>query len=277
MKALQTSEFEYVRRLIRDQCGIWLNEGQEYLVDLRLTTLAVQEGLASPQALIQQLVKHSEPALIRKVVDAMTTNETSFFRDLKPFEFLRKELLPQLSLRRSPLRELKIWSAACSTGQEPYSIAMLLHEHFPTLIQHWRIELLASDISFTCLEVARSGIYNQFHVNRGLPVNYLLRYFEKQGAAWHLTPRIRDSVRFLEMNLLGSWQELPQMDIIFLSNVLMYFSPETKRQILKRVRHQLKPDGYLFLGGSENPFHIDSAFERMDSAENANCYRLIRA
>lgn len=270
---LSASDFDWVSQLVKKSCGISLQADKIYLAELRLSTLASKEGFRSPGTLVKHLTHTSDPSLQRKVVDVMTTNETSFFRDLKPFEFLRKELIPQF-LKRRPGKQLNIWSAACATGQEPYSIALLLQEHFPELFSEWQVNLLATDLSFTCLEIARRGVYNQFHVNRGLPVTYLVRYFEQHGEAWHLKPQIRQRVRFEELNLLDPWNALPPMDIIFMSNVLMYFELETKKNLLQRVRAQLKPDGVLFMGGSENPFGLEPAFVRMSSQDNANCYAL---
>ncbi|PIQ24476.1 chemotaxis protein CheR [bacterium (Candidatus Blackallbacteria) CG17_big_fil_post_rev_8_21_14_2_50_48_46] len=271
---LSSSEFDYIRHLLKNECAIVLENGKEYLVDLRLGILADNEGFSSIHSLIGHLSKRSEPDLVKKVVDAMTTNETLFFRDHKPFELLQKHLLPELLQNRASSRELNIWSAASSTGQEPYSIAMLIHQHFPQLVNQWNLQILASDISFTCLEYAREAVYNQFEVNRGLPIQLLIRYFEQKDTRWQLKPEIKNMVKFQELNLIQTWPFLPKMDIIFLRNVLIYFDLDVKKKILENVRKVLKPDGYLILGSAETTLLIDSAFERVETSLNVNCYRL---
>lgn len=271
---LNQNDFQFIYQLIRSECGIELDTGKEYLVDLRLSELAHAEGFGSVKKLIQSLMQTQSASLTRKTVDALTTNETSFFRDFKPFEYLRKEVIPYLSQR--PNKTINIWSAACSTGQEPYSIAMILQQYFPHLLTEFQVNILATDISFNCLKIAQNGLYSQFQVNRGLPAAYLVRHFEQQGQDWQLKANIRELVKFREFNLIGPWNGLETMDVIFMSNVLMYFSSETKRMLFDRIHSLLKPDGYLFLGGSENPFSLNQHFVRVDSADNANCYRLIK-
>lgn len=272
---LNQNDFQFICQLIRSESGIELDTGKEYLVDLRLSELSHTEGYRSAKTMVQNLMQTPNSSLRRKIVDALTTNETSFFRDFKPFEYLRKEVIPHLTQR--PDKTINIWSAACSTGQEPYSIAMILQQFFPHLLEEFQVNILATDISFNCLEFAQKALYSQFQVNRGLPAAYLVRYFEQQGQEWQLKSSIRNLVNFREFNLIGPWQGLATMDIIFMSNVMMYFSTETKRMLFERIRSQLKPDGYLFLGGSENPFGLNAHFTRVDSVDNANCYRLIKS
>lgn len=275
--AINLTEFDYIREVVKSKSAIILDDGKEYLVELRLGILASNEGFASLNNLIAHLYQTSDATLMKKVVDAMTINETFFFRDLKPFDFLHKHILPALAQSRAETKELNIWSAACSTGQEPYSIAMILHKHFPELARDWQSRIFASDLSHTCLDYARKGHYNQFEVNRGLPVTYLVRYFNQQESRWHLVPEIKNAVRFSEFNLLDNWSKLPKMDVIFLNNVLIYFNLETKKQIFEKIRKQLNPDGYLFLGSSETTFKIAPYFERINSAENVNCYQLAQS
>ncbi|MBT9547941.1 MAG: protein-glutamate O-methyltransferase CheR [Candidatus Sericytochromatia bacterium] len=268
-------EYDYICQLLKSECAIALDVGKEYLVELRIGILAENEGFSSAQNLIQQLTQKKEPQLVKKVVDAMTTNETLFFRDFKPFELLHKEILPHLFQRQSGAKELNIWSAACSMGQEPYSIAMVLDQYFAQQRSDWKIHLQATDISFTCLNYAKDAVYNQFEVNRGLPISLLVRYFEQENDRWKLKPVIKEQVQFQELNLIEPWPSyMPKMDIIFLRNVLIYFDFATKKKILQKVRQQLKPDGYLFLGNAETTLMIDDAFSRIDSLYNVNCYQV---
>ena len=178
--------------------------------------------------------------LHRKVVEAMTTNETSFFRDFHPFEVLRKTLIPELIRRRSRQRRLNIWCAACSSGQEPYSLAMLIHEHFPELAT-WQVRILASDLSTEMVERARLGRYSQFEVNRGVPVTFLVRYFQRHGLEWTLVDSIRRSVEFQAINLVNDWPSLPTMDLVLIRNVLIYFDNEAKKQVLGRIAGHMAP------------------------------------
>jgi chemotaxis protein methyltransferase CheR len=253
------------------QAGIVLEPGKEYLVESRLQPLARREGLASLEELVAKLRSSSGAALIPKVIDAMTTNETTFFRDVEPFEVLRKFVLPDLMERNKLTRRLGIWYAASSTGQEPYSVSMLIHEHFPQLLQ-WDLQQLATDISPSVLTRAREGLYSQVEVNRGLPANYLVKYFEKQGTQWQLKDPVRKIVRYEELNLIRPWPAMAQVDIVMIRNVMIYFDVEAKKQILSRIRKILRPDGYLFLGGAETTLNLDDSFVRQPHAR-AGCYR----
>jgi chemotaxis protein methyltransferase CheR len=197
-----------------------------------------------------------------KVVDRMTTNETSFFRDLHPFEALKRTVLRELIARRSQERTLNIWCGACSSGQEPYSIMMLLRDAFPALAD-WNISLLATDLSAGMLERARAGLYSQLEINRGLPAPMLVKYFEKRENDWRVNDRVRRGIEFRELNLVRPWSGVARMDIIFLRNVMIYFAPEAKRAILAQVRALLRPDGYLFLGGAETTYGLDESYERV--------------
>ncbi len=253
--------FDYVRKLVHSQSGVVLEAGKEYLVEARLQPLAQTEGLSSVQNLIERLRASSVSGLLQRVVDAMTTNETFFFRDLRPFEELRKAVLPQAIEKRRAERRITIWSGACSTGQEPYSIAMIIKEHFPELLG-WSCRLMASDIAADIMTRARLGLYSQLEVSRGLPAHYLVKYFQKHGAEWQLNEDIRRKVEFFEINLTKPWPALPRMDIIMMRNVLIYFDVETKKQIFTNLRHQLHSDGWLSLGSSETTLGIDDSFER---------------
>lgn len=265
--------FDYVRKLVHSQSGVVLELGKEYLVEARLQPLAQTEGLPSVQNLIERMRGSSTSGLLQRVVEAMTTNETFFFRDLHPFEALRRVVLPKVIEKRRIERRITIWSGACSTGQEPYSIAMMIKEHFPELLG-WTCRLMASDIAGDIMSRARLGQYSQLEVSRGLPAHYLVKNFQKRGAEWHLNDDIRRKVEFFEMNLTKPWPSLPRMDIIMMRNVLIYFDLETKKQIFGNLRHQLHTDGWLALGGSETTLGIDESFERV--ADNVSGWFRLR-
>jgi chemotaxis protein methyltransferase CheR len=271
---LNSSDFDYIRNLVHSRSAIVLEPEKMYLIDARLTPVARQHGLNSLSEMIQHLRECPANALHQQVVEAMTTNETSFFRDLHPFETLRQTLLPELIAKRAAHKSLGIWSAACSSGQEPYTIAMLLREH-STPLTNWNVRLIATDLATKTLSRAREGMYNQSEVNRGLPAPLLVKYFQKQGQNWQIKEDIRRMVQFTELNLVGEWPSMPPLDIVFLRNVLIYFSTDTKKLILKKVRQVLRPDGYLFLGAAETTLNLDDAFERVQLGKTI-CYRLVQ-
>lgn len=257
MSALTATDFDFISALLRGSAAIVLEKGKEYLVEARLTPLAHREGFPSLGALIATLRRDRLPGQLHaKTVDALTTNETYFFRDFHPFEALRSQIVPELIARQAASRRLTIWCAACSTGQEPFTLAMLLREHFPALAS-WQIEIIGTDLSPTVLRQAASGRFNQIEVNRGLPATYLVKYFTQQDGGWVLKPEIRAMVEFRPLNLIEPWPILPPCDLIFIRNVMIYFDLETKRAILKKLRHCLRPDGSLFLGSSETTLNID--------------------
>ncbi len=267
--------FQYVRDFVYRQAAIVLDDGQGYLVDSRLGALAQREGYSSVDDLVGTL-RRGEPAglgLQTKVLEAMTTNETSFFRDITPFEALRKKVLPELLAARAATRGLRIWSAAAATGQEPYSLAMLLRENMPQL-DTWNVGILGTDINNAVLDRAREGRYRQLEVNRGLPAPLLLKYFQRDGIDWCIAPEIKRLTHFQQLNLLAPWNNVGACDVIFLRNVLIYFDTPTRKQILSRVRATLRPGGYLFLGCAESPLGVDDAFERVEF-EKAYYYRTL--
>jgi chemotaxis protein methyltransferase CheR len=272
LPATDPQSCEYVRRLVHDHSAIALDASKNYLVESRLSPLAIQLGLPSVAALVSELRSRPFGDLHARVIEAMTTNETSFFRDVYPFDALRTEVLPPLIAARAGRKTLSIWSAACSSGQEPYSIAILLREHFPQL-RDWNVGIIASDLSQQMLDRAAAGTYSQLEVNRGLPASLLVKHFTKSGLHWQLKPEIKQWVRFEKINLIEPWPQLPPIDVMFLRNVLIYFAPEIKRQILAKVRRQLSPDGSLFLGGAETTMGIDDAWERINHGKTAS-YRL---
>jgi chemotaxis protein methyltransferase CheR len=266
------SEFSYIQTLIRNHAGLVLDPGKEYLVDSRLDPLARSEGFATIGAMLEKIRLQPLNGTHRKIVDAMTTNETSFFRDIHPFEALKKEIVPGLISRRASERQLNIWCGAASTGQEPYSIAILLREHFP-LLASWKIRMLATDINNEVLERARSGRYRQMEVNRGLPAPLLVKYFKDNASIWEIREDIRAMIEFREMNLIQTWWPMPKLDLVFLRNVMIYFDVETKKMILGKIRSLLSPDGFLFLGSAETTLNLDDNFESVMFGK-VMCYRL---
>lgn len=268
--AISPADFDYVASFVRERAAIVLERGKEYLVESRLKPLAQSTGHASIGELVRTL-RSGSSQLEYAVVEAMTTNETSWFRDHHPFEVLRTEVLPQLIARRATERTLRIWSAACSSGQEPYTIAMTLRDHFPEL-RSWKVEILATDLSAEMIAKAKEGRYAQIEANRGLPAALLVRHFERVGMAWQLKPEIRSMVEFRTLNLIGAWPPMPQWDVVFIRNVLIYFDPPTKRTVMERVARQLRPDGFVFLGAAEAASSMHEAYVRLPF-EKACCYQ----
>lgn len=265
-------EFEYLRKLVHSHSAIVLDDGKEYLIESRLASLLRQEGIPSIGGLVSQLQNQPFGRLHLNIVEAIATNETWFFRDLHPFDLLRYTVLQELYEQRSGERVLNIWSAGCSTGQEPYSIAMLLCELFPQFAD-WEIRIIASDISQAALQRARSGKYRLLEVNRGLPAAFLVKYFLQVGDEWQICDRVRQMVQFEQINLAASWPGMPHLDIVFMRNVLIYFDVPTKKQILAKLHQRLGSPGYLFLGGAETTITLDREFEII-KANSATCYRL---
>jgi len=272
--SVSKSDFNYIRDLVLERSAIVLEDGKEYLVESRIGPVAETEGFGTIDQLVQALQKNSNNGLQSKVIEAITTNETSFFRDIHPFETLKDAVLPELIENRKDTRRLNIWCAASSSGQEPYSIAMLIRENFPRLLD-WKINFIASDISEKMLDRCRSGKFSQLEVNRGLSASLLVKYFEKTGATWFIKEQLRKMVHFQQINLSQEFPYLPKMDIIFMRNVLIYFDIETKKKILKQLISTLQPDGFLFLGAAESTINLDSSFERT-SYKHSGCYRLKR-
>jgi chemotaxis protein methyltransferase CheR len=272
MSALDPQSFSYISSLVRRKSAIILEGEKAYLVESRLTPMVRELGLLNISELVAELQKPGSQNLNQRVVEAMTTNETSFFRDIHPFKALQDKILPGLIQRRSKEKAITIWSNACSSGQEPYTIAMILTEHFP-MLKNWKVRLISSDLSNRILDKARLGCFNQTEVNRGLPMNFLLKYFTKDGNKWTIDQGIRNMIEFRELNLVEPFPALlPKMDIVFLRNVLIYFSPESKTEILNKVRAVMHKDSYLFLGGSETTMNLNVSFER-EQVGSAVCYR----
>ena len=242
-----------------ERSGLDLSSDKQYLVESRLIPLARRVGLSGIAELVAKIKAGSE-ALTSEVVEAMTTNETFFFRDKIPFDHLRETILPALLQARASRRSLRIWWAASSTGQEPYSIAMCLKEFGPALAG-WRVEILATDLSQGVLEKARAGIFSQFEVQRGLPIQMLVKHFTQVGELWQLNADIRAMVQHRQLNLMQDFSHLGTFDVIFCRNVLIYFDQDTKAGIFDRLARAIEPDGMLVLGAAESVVGISDAFK----------------
>lgn len=265
------SDVDFISQVVRTRSAIVLDRSKEYLIESRLVSLARERGDASVADLVAKLRQAPSGPIRDQVVEAMTTNETSFFRDAHPFRALSDEILPELLTQRGRERSLNIWCAACSSGQEPYTIAMLIQELIGA-DPSWRVRLLATDLDTKMLARTKEGIYNQFEVNRGLPAHLLVRYFARHGMNYQIDGRLRAMVETKFLNLAESFPPMPQCDVVFLRNVLIYFDIETKRQILGQVKKVLRPDGYLFLGGAETTMNVDDSWERQ-TIGRATVYR----
>jgi chemotaxis protein methyltransferase CheR len=258
------ADFALVAKLLYERSSIVLEPGKEYLVNSRLGPVAKRHGLANVGEFIQKLRQPGSNGLMTEVVEAMVTTETSFFRDIHPFETLRRTVLPELIQSRSAERSLNIWCAASSSGQEPYTIALILREYFPNLAD-WSIKLLATDISSEMLDRCRAGRFSQIEVNRGLPTALLLKYFRQEGATWIISDQIRSMIEFQQLNLCRPWPPMRRMDVVFMRNVMIYFDVDTKKAVLRRVAQVLRSDGYLVLGGAETTLNLDDSFQRVES------------
>ncbi len=267
---LTQTEFSYVSQLVRKEASIVLAPGKEYLVEARLIPVARAVGSASVTDFLADLQRRPNPANQRRIVDALTTNETSWFRDREPFAALTDVVLPELIKARATTRKIRIWSAASSSGQEAYSLAILLSENLPP---GWTYEIMGTDISTEMVKRAETAEYSQVEVNRGLPAKQLVQYFERAGAHWRITPALRRNVSFRLMNLTAPLPALQPFDVIFLRNVLIYFDVAVKRTVLQNVSRLLRPDGWLFLGAAETTIGIDDNYERV-AAGRTSAYRV---
>jgi chemotaxis protein methyltransferase CheR len=267
-----SSDFDTLRQLLSRTSGLSLDAEKAYLAESRLQPIIQRAGLSDLGALVKRLVYGGDPELERDVVDAMTTNETFFFRDRVPFENFRKIILPKLLQSRKEMRQIRIWCAACSTGQEPYSIAMLLDEEAHRL-SGWNVDILATDLSRSVIAAAREGVYTQFEMQRGLPISQLLRYFRQDGDRWRINEHLRSRVRFEEFNLLSDYRALGRFDVIFCRNVLIYFDVPTKQNVLNRMAQIVYPDGYLVLGAAETVVGLTDAFMPHEEHRSINVVR----
>jgi chemotaxis protein methyltransferase CheR len=267
---LSASEFAYISQLVRRDAAIVLEPGKEYLVEARLTPLARQSGAATVSEFVMRAQQRLDPETQRRIIDALTTNETSFFRDGEPFLAMKNLVLPEMISNRTATRQIRLWSAACSSGQEAYTLAMQMEDNLPG---GWTYEIVGTDISTEVLAKAEAGKYSQLEVNRGLPATNLVKHFERVGAHWQVSPKLRRNVSFKRLNLAMSFPPMPQFDVIFIRNVLIYFDVATKRAVLNRVRALMKPDGWLFLGSAETTIGIDEQFDRVVTGRTS-AYRL---
>jgi chemotaxis protein methyltransferase CheR len=258
--SLTNPDFDFVRQIVREHTGVLLDAWKTNLVETRLAGIAREERLPNVDELLRVLRLRTSGTLPTRVVESLLTTETSFFRDVRPFEALRQFILPDLIAQRQAQRRLSIWSAGCASGQEIYSVAMLIREHFPSLLD-WSLRLLGTDVSSAMVARAAKGRYSELEINRGLPAAALVKYFEQHELEWKIKLEVRAMVELSQMNLVGSWHALPRMDIILLRNVLVYFDLERKREILAKVRRQLNPDGFLVLGGAESTVYLDEGFQ----------------
>lgn len=260
---ITTADFDFVRNLAKTTAAIVFEDDKRYLIESRLSTLAQDEGFASLRALVNALRDADESSRLHtRTIDALTTNETLFFRDRHPFDAMVQTVIPEMIHARRFERTLKIWSAASSTGQEAYSLAMLLRDKFPELLT-WRITIIGTDICEDVLAQAKTGIYGQHEINRGLPAPMLVKYFQSTGEErkWTVRDNIRSMVEFRKLNLIQSWTGLPVFDIVFIRNVLIYFDVPAKRDILERIAaKQIAPDGYLSLGSAETTVTVTPVF-----------------
>lgn len=261
---MRISDFDLYRDLLKEKSGLTLTQDKSYLLDSRLTPVARKWGFANLEGMTMALRGVPKPDLLKDVIEAMTTNETSFYRDSKPFDQFRDVVIPHLIKTRSAAKRCRIWCAASSTGQEPYSLAMLLKENAAKM-PGWSFEIIATDISTEVLESAKKGEYSQFEVQRGLPIQMLMKYFEQKGDRWALKPEIKSMVQYKYFNLLESMAMLGRFDIIFCRNVLIYFDRDTKAKVLQNMSTLLPDDGFLFLGGAETVLGITEAFKPMEN------------
>ena len=256
--------FEFFTALLEKVAGISYATGKEYLIESRLNELALSLGYKDVKDIYQTIIKKGvNLKLLNEIIDALTTNETYFFRDYHPFEALRTHILPELFKKREKEKKINIWSAACATGQEAYSIAMILLEYFSLYLQTYKVSILATDISKKCLEKAKKGVYNQIEINRGLPISFLIKYFKQDGAHWYIDEKVKKLVKFEKLNLLeASRKLLERFDLIFCRYVLIYFSDEVKKKVLTDLWGLLNPGGYLILGATEIPALVFSDMEK---------------
>lgn len=252
-------DFEFLSTLVKRESGLVLSEDKSYLLESRLMPIARKRKLEGLEELVRETKKGIDSSLVKDITEAMTTNESFFFRDIKPFDIFRDAVLPYFLESRGTRKNLNIWCAAASSGQEPYTLAMILKEE-QAKFAAWKVNILGTDISTEILDKAKLGEYSQFEVQRGLPVQFLVKYFEKKDENWQIKPDIRSMIEYREYNLLNSLRSLGNFDIVFCRNVLIYFDQETKSKVLDEI-HQLMPDdGLLFLGGAETVLGISDKF-----------------
>jgi len=270
---IKTEDFELLCGIVKSRSGLSLSPDKAYLLENRLMAVARKWGMNDIDGLAASVRVGPNEELLREITEAMTTNETLFFRDQTPFEQLEKVVLPRLLESRKDKRHIRIWSAASSSGQEPYSIAMIL-KGMGSILDDWRIDIQATDISRTMLDKARAGLYTQFEVQRGLPIAMLMKYFRQAGDKWEIDPSIRSMVEYREFNLLNDPTSLGQFDVVFCRNVLIYLDPPTKSRVLDNVSKLMPDDGILYMGGAETVMGVTEKFQPV--SEHRGMYSCVR-
>ncbi len=256
---MKPEDFDFVAKLLKERSGLVLSKDKSYLLESRLMPVARRRGMKGLDELVAA-IRRMDPALVKDVTEAMTTNESFFFRDGKPFDQFRERVLPSLMNARKDKRQLRVWCAACSSGQEPYSLAMILKE-MEAKLSGWRIDIVATDLSTEILEKAKAGLYSQFEVQRGMPIALLVKYFQKKDEMWQIDARLRAMVQYRPLNLLTDVRStLGTFDVVFCRNVLIYFDQETKGKVLSDISKLMAPDGFLYLGGAETVLGISDRF-----------------
>ena len=268
-------DYEYLRKLLKDQSGLDLSVDKQYLLESRLVPLSRKAGLAGIPELVQK-IKSGSASLTAQVVEAMTTNETFFFRDKTPFDHFRQSIMPEILKARASRKSIRIWCAAGSTGQEPYSLAMCIKEMGPQLAG-FKVDIIATDLSQEVLEKSKAGLYSQFEVQRGLPIQLLVKYFKQNGEFWQINPDIRAMVQHRQLNLLHDFSHLGTFDVIFCRNVLIYFDQPTKAAIFERMSRMIEPDGVLMLGAAESVVGITDTFKPYPDRRGMYCLNTTRA
>ena len=254
------ADYEFLRSFLKSRSGLMLSNDKQYLIESRLSPIASKQGMSGISELVNKLKAPGSEPLAIQVTEAMTTNESFFFRDKIPFDHFKDVMLPALMKERAAKKQLRIWCAAASTGQEPYSLAMILKEMGPALAG-WRIEIIGTDLSSDVLDRAKAGAYSQFEVQRGLPIQYLLKYFTQNGDQWTIAPEIRAMVQYRTLNLLKDFSALGQFDIVYCRNVLIYFDQPTKIDVMNRIAKMIPSDGYFLLGAAETVVGLSDAFK----------------
>ncbi len=271
---MNPADFDYLYTLLKARSGFVISKEKIYLLESRLLPVARSNGFQTLDELIRAMKLPTGGNLQATVVEAMTTNETFFFRDKSPFDHLNEVILPHMLVERAKTRRLRIWCAAASTGQEPFSIAICLKE-IADKISNWHVDIIGTDISNDVLEKAKAGLYSQFEVQRGLPIQQLVKYFKQTGELWQISSDLRAMVEFRPFNLLDDFASLGKFDIIFCRNVLIYFDREGKSDVLDRLSKQLAPDGYLLLGAAETVIGLSNEFKPVP--QKRGLYQSVRA
>lgn len=257
---MNPDDFDFISQFFKSRSGLVLTRDKAYLLESRLMPVARKKGMKTLDELIAAIRLGRDQALLGEVTEAMTINESFFFRDIKPFDLFRDQVLPRLIESRAAKKSIRVWCAACSSGQEPYSLAMVLREQGARLAG-WRTEIVGTDISGEMVAKAKAGLYSQFEVQRGLPIQMLVKYFKKEGDLWQIDAALRAMVRYREFNLLDDMRGLGGFDVVYCRNVLIYFDNQTKGKVLKNIRGLMPDDGVLFLGGAETVLGISDDFK----------------